>query len=142
MLVGRMLVFLSKGFRALLLVLRKHVLSLFAPLPLAVQAFLGCSYNEKVDVYAWSHVVAEMLSLDVVSQTNICRAWRACLVKDCCIRICPVLCCLLLVFRLSPFITLHAFLGFAPAISHPVGLLDFLQSCCFHATSRVLSSSS
>ncbi|CAN0219239.1 unnamed protein product, partial [Scytosiphon promiscuus] len=23
-------------------------------------------YNEKVDVYAWSHVVAEMLSLDVV----------------------------------------------------------------------------
>lgn len=34
------------------------------------QAFLGCSYNEKVDVYAWSHVVAEMLSLDVVSENR------------------------------------------------------------------------
>ncbi|CAM9792261.1 unnamed protein product, partial [Ascophyllum nodosum] len=32
---------------------------------MAPEAFLGCSYNEKVDVYAWSHVVAEMLSLDV-----------------------------------------------------------------------------
>ncbi|CAM9460232.1 unnamed protein product [Pylaiella littoralis] len=32
---------------------------------MAPEAFLGCWYNEKVDVYAWSHVVAEMLSLDV-----------------------------------------------------------------------------
>ncbi|CAB1118510.1 unnamed protein product [Ectocarpus sp. CCAP 1310/34] len=32
---------------------------------MAPEAFLGCSYNETVDVYAWSHVVAEMLSLDV-----------------------------------------------------------------------------
>lgn len=32
----------------------------------AGQAFLGYTYNEKVDVFAWSHVVAEMLSLEMV----------------------------------------------------------------------------
>lgn len=44
-----------------------------------LQAFLGCWYNEKVDVYAWSHVVAEMLSLDVVSE-NI-TYWVPCMLQ-------------------------------------------------------------
>lgn len=40
---------------------------IYAFLMTIVQAFLGFMYNEKVDVYAWSHVVAEMLYLEVVS---------------------------------------------------------------------------
>lgn len=44
--------------------------SFFCPAPWSEQAFLGSKYNEKVDVFAWSHVVAEMLFLEMVSRCS------------------------------------------------------------------------